>query len=225
MHDCLRELCSLAAARLEVLHLLRCPHSGGCSGAPVAPPAQAHPVPGYAAVSTAQTPIVPPPAPAPLSAAPVDEPVSSEWPETLGERPSLRSALAATEVPAPTPPREEAPAPEGEDDAEPEPTRMSTRWSSRPARGRRRGAGSRRARPGRVGRAVPRVRPLRVHADRPRARARRGAPVRRRVRSSRRRAAAASGTLLEEAPEFEDDVESELLVDDDDDVPRAAPDR
>jgi hypothetical protein len=77
------------------------------------------PVPGYAAVASAQaatgqTPIVPPPAPAPLSAAPAEEPVSSEWPEALGERPSLREALAGTVVPAPTPPREDAPAPEGE---------------------------------------------------------------------------------------------------------------
>lgn len=69
------------------------------------------PVPGYASVSTAQSPIVPPPAPAPLSAAPVEEPVSSVWPESMGERPSLRSALAATEVPAPTPPVEDAPPP------------------------------------------------------------------------------------------------------------------
>lgn len=74
------------------------------------------PVPGYASVTTAQTPIVPPPAPAPLSAAPREEPVSAEWPESLGERPSLRSALAATEVPAPTPPREDAPTPEGEEE-------------------------------------------------------------------------------------------------------------
>src|SRR3954471_19557140 len=78
------------------------------------------PVPGYASVATSQTPIVPPAAPAPLSAAPSEQPVSSEWPEDLGERPSLRSALAATEVPAPTPPREEAPAPGGEQ-VEPEP--------------------------------------------------------------------------------------------------------
>lgn len=76
------------------------------------------PVPGYASVATSQTPIIPPAAPAPLSAAPLDEPVSSVWPETLGERPSLRSAIAATEVPAPTPPREEAPTPEGEAEAE-----------------------------------------------------------------------------------------------------------
>lgn len=69
------------------------------------------PVPGYAAVATGQTPIVPPPAPAPLSAAPVEEPVSSVWPENLGQRPSLRSALAATEVPAPTPPVDDAPPP------------------------------------------------------------------------------------------------------------------
>lgn len=74
------------------------------------------PVPGYASVTTSQTPIVPPAAPAPLSAAPADEPVSSEWPEALGERPSLKSALAATDVPAPTPPREDAPAPEGEEE-------------------------------------------------------------------------------------------------------------
>jgi hypothetical protein len=67
------------------------------------------PVPDYAAVHTGQTPeilvpITPPPAPAPLSAAPAEHPVSEEWPENLGERPSLRSALAAVEVPAPTPP-------------------------------------------------------------------------------------------------------------------------
>ena len=74
------------------------------------------PVPGYAAVSTVQIPIVPPAAPAPLSAAPVEEPVSSIWPETMGERPSLRSALASTEVPAPTPPREDVAPPEGEDE-------------------------------------------------------------------------------------------------------------
>ncbi|HTL40819.1 MAG TPA: hypothetical protein VL294_05050 [Pseudolysinimonas sp.] len=77
------------------------------------------PVPGFATVASAQTatgqtPIVPPPAPAPLSAAPAAEPVSSEWPESMGERPSLRSALAGTVVPPPTPPREDAPAPEGE---------------------------------------------------------------------------------------------------------------
>ena len=80
------------------------------------------PVPGYAAATTSQNPIVPAPAPAPLSAAPSAEPVSSEWPTELGERPSLRSALAATEVPAPTPPREDAPAPadEPEPAAEPE---------------------------------------------------------------------------------------------------------
>jgi hypothetical protein len=73
------------------------------------------PVPGFASVSTRQTPIVPPEAPAPLAAAPSEPPVSSVWPESLGERPSLRSALAATEVPLPTPPREvEVEAPEGE---------------------------------------------------------------------------------------------------------------
>lgn len=76
-------------------------------------------VPGYASVATAQSPlvvapIVPPAAPAPLSAAPVDEPVSSVWPENLGERPSLRSALAATEVPLPTPPIEDVAPPEDE---------------------------------------------------------------------------------------------------------------
>jgi hypothetical protein len=83
------------------------------------------PVPGYAAVASAQTatgqtPIVPPPAPAPLSAAPMEGPVSSEWPDTMGERPSLRSALAGTVVPAPTPPREDAPAPDGEEEPEPQ---------------------------------------------------------------------------------------------------------
>jgi hypothetical protein len=69
-------------------------------------------VPAFSA--TAQTPIVPVAAPAPLAAAPKVPPVSSEWPETLGERPSLRSALAATEVPAPTPPAAPVPAPEDE---------------------------------------------------------------------------------------------------------------
>ncbi|CAN5578259.1 hypothetical protein BH09ACT4_BH09ACT4_24580 [soil metagenome] len=69
-------------------------------------------------MTTSQTPIVPAAAPAPLSAAPVEEPVSSIWPETMGERPSPRSALASTEVPAPTPPREAAPAPEGEAEAD-----------------------------------------------------------------------------------------------------------
>jgi hypothetical protein len=79
------------------------------------------PVPGFASVSTRQIPIVPPPAPAPLAAAPSELPVSSVWPESLGERPSLRSALAATEVPMPTPPRElEVETPEGEHEA-PEP--------------------------------------------------------------------------------------------------------
>lgn len=81
------------------------------------------PVPGFATVAstqaaTGQTAIVPPPAPAPLSAAPADEPVSSEWPESMGERPSLRSALAGTVVPPPTPPREDAPAPDGEGEAD-----------------------------------------------------------------------------------------------------------
>ncbi|MCU1416650.1 MAG: uncharacterized protein JWP32_824 [Schumannella sp.] len=47
--------------------------------------------------------------------------MSSIWPETMGERPSLRSAIAATEVPAPTPPREDAPAPEDENEELPEP--------------------------------------------------------------------------------------------------------
>ena len=79
------------------------------------------PVPGYAAATTSQNPIVPAPAPAPLSAAPSAEPVSSEWPAELGERPSLKSALAATEVPAPTPPREDGPAPADEPEPEPEP--------------------------------------------------------------------------------------------------------
>lgn len=71
------------------------------------------PVPGLA--DTERVPIVPPPAPAPLSAAPTEPAVSSIWPAALGERPSLRSALAGTEVPAPTPPREDAGAPEGEE--------------------------------------------------------------------------------------------------------------
>jgi hypothetical protein len=76
------------------------------------------PVPGYAA-ATGQTPIVPVAAPAPLAAAPSEEPVSSIWPETMGERPSLRSAIAATEIPAPTPPRdEELPEPEDLDDVD-----------------------------------------------------------------------------------------------------------
>jgi len=91
--------------------------SGAAASAPRSRPMPKRtPVPGYATVATSQTPIVPVAAPAPLSAAPVDEPVSAVWPETMGERPSLRSALAATEVPAPTPPREDVEAPEGEDE-------------------------------------------------------------------------------------------------------------
>jgi hypothetical protein len=147
------------------------------------------PVPGYAAATTAQTPIVPPPAPAPLSAAPVEEPVSSEWPESLGERPSLRSALAATEVPAPTPPREDAPAPDGEEEppldpeadaaVEPEPFPAYDPTAFTPA--------------------DPEPEPEPVDEPEPR----------RRIRLSRRKPAAASGTLLEEAPEVEldDDLE------------------
>ncbi len=73
-------------------------------------------VPALSTSSTAQTPIVPVGAPAPLAAAPSVPPVSSEWPETLGERPSLRSALAATEVPSPTPPAATAPAPTTDDE-------------------------------------------------------------------------------------------------------------
>jgi hypothetical protein len=59
---------------------------------------------------------VPVGAPAPLAAAPSVPPVSSEWPETRGDRPSLRSALAATEVPSPTPPAATAPAPTTDDE-------------------------------------------------------------------------------------------------------------
>ncbi len=62
------------------------------------------PVPEYSGALTAQTPIIPVGAPAALVAAPSDPSVSSEWPESMGERPSLRSALAATEAPTPTPP-------------------------------------------------------------------------------------------------------------------------
>jgi hypothetical protein len=91
--------------------------SGAAASAPRSRPLPKRtPVPGYASVATAQAPIVPVAAPAPLSAAPVENPVSSVWPETMGERPSLRSALAATEVPAPTPPREDVDAPEGEEE-------------------------------------------------------------------------------------------------------------
>jgi hypothetical protein len=72
-------------------------------------------VPAFSNSSTAQTPVVQASAPAPLSAAPTVPPVSSEWPKTMGERPSLRSALAATEVPAPTPPAAPIPAPEDEE--------------------------------------------------------------------------------------------------------------
>lgn len=73
-------------------------------------------VPAFSGSGT--PPIVPVAAPAPLAAAPNVPPVSSEWPETLGERPSLRSALAATDVPAPTPPSAPVPAPEDEDELE-----------------------------------------------------------------------------------------------------------
>ena len=72
------------------------------------------PVPTFSTSQTAQTPIIPVAAPAPLAAAPAVPPVSSEWPESLGERPSLRSALAATEVPPPTPPAAPIDAPDGE---------------------------------------------------------------------------------------------------------------
>jgi hypothetical protein len=75
-------------------------------------------VPAYSGSSTGQTPIVPVGAPAPLAAAPNVAPVSSEWPETLGDRPTLRSALAATEVPSPTPPAATAPAPEIDEEPE-----------------------------------------------------------------------------------------------------------
>ena len=71
-------------------------------------------VPAFSNSSTAQTPVVQASAPAPLAAAPTAPAVSSEWPKTMGERPSLRSALAATEVPAPTPPAAPIPAPEDE---------------------------------------------------------------------------------------------------------------
>jgi hypothetical protein len=74
------------------------------------------PVPGYVATWTEPTQIVPPAAPAALAAAPQEAPISSAWPEGLGDRPTLKSALASTEIPAPTPPREAAPAPEGESD-------------------------------------------------------------------------------------------------------------
>jgi hypothetical protein len=147
------------------------------------------PVPGYAGVTTAQTPIVPPPAPAPLSAAPAEEPVSSEWPDSLGERPSLRSALAATDVPAPTPPREDVPAPDGEDEppaesAEPdEPEAIEEPEPADPEP------------------AYPE--PAYPEPDEPGPRGR--------IRFSRRRAAAASTALLDEAPEVELDDDLDPL--------------
>jgi hypothetical protein len=147
------------------------------------------PVPGYAGVTTAQTPIVPPPAPAPLSAAPAEEPVSSEWPDSLGERPSLRSALAATDVPPPTPPREDGPAPHGEDEppAEtPEPDEPEAIEEPEPAEPEP---------------AYPE--PAYPEPDEPEPRGR--------IRFSRRRAAAASTTLLDEAPEVELDDDLDPL--------------
>jgi hypothetical protein len=98
-------------------------------------------------VTTGQSPIVPPPAPAPLSAAPVEEPVSSVWPESLGERPSLRSALAGTDVPVPTPPVEDEPVEPvvAEDEAieeAPEPAPEPEPMAGAPRRPRSRGAAS-----------------------------------------------------------------------------------
>jgi hypothetical protein len=146
------------------------------------------PVPGYAAATTAQTPIVPPPAPAPLSAAPAEEPVSSEWPDSLGERPSLRSALAATDVPAPTPPREDAPAPDGEDEPpaaeEPEDPQPFPAYD-----------------PAAFTPAEPEPEPAEPDEPEPRGR----------IRFSRRRAAAASTALLDEAPEVELDDDLDPL--------------
>jgi hypothetical protein len=182
------------------------------------------PVPGYAAV-TAQTPIVPPAAPAPLSAAPSEEPVSSEWPETLGERPSLRSALAATEVPAPTPPREDAPAPEGEEVAEPfedeveddeivddEITEPQPQPEPEPEIAEPDADPSPEPFPAYDPEAYVPLEPEPEPVEEP--------PLRTRGRSSRRRAAAASGTLLEEAPELEAVHDLEL---DPDDAPARRP--
>lgn len=170
------------------------------------------PVPGYAAVSTAQTPIVPPAAPAPLSAAPGEQPVSSEWPEELGERPSLRSALAATEVPAPTPPREDVPdpadaevielAPESafEVDAEPEPEPDDEPLPEPEAPGLSIAD---------LVEAEPDLEPFDPDPD--------PEPLRTRSRSSRGRPAASTGTLLEEAPATALDLELDEY--DLDDVP------
>jgi hypothetical protein len=118
-------------------------------------------VPAFSNSSTAQTPVVQASAPAPLAAAPTAPPVSSEWPKTMGERPSLRSALAATEVPAPTPPAAPIPAPENEEvleleaavadgeveplpepEPEPEPIAASESEPSRRPRGPRRRPGA-----------------------------------------------------------------------------------
>jgi hypothetical protein len=100
---------------------LPAPASGPASGGPrrASAPARTS-VPAFSGSGTAQTPIVPVGAPAPLAAAPVVPPLSSEWPETMGDRPSLRSALAGTEVPAPTPPAAPVPAPEDDEAFEPE---------------------------------------------------------------------------------------------------------
>ena len=186
------------------------------------------PVPGYATVSTAQTPIVPPPAPAPLSAAPIDEPVSSEWPETLGERPSLRSALAATEIPAPTPPREDAPAPEGEAEPDADVDEADVEVPPADAAGEpevdeiEEPAAEEDVEPEPDAELVtassaepfPPYDPSAFTPSDPEPEAAEEPGSRRRVRSSRRRATAASGTLLEEAPDVED--ETDLDVDEDD---------
>jgi hypothetical protein len=75
------------------------------------------PVPAQlSSASTAQTPVIPVGAPAPLAAAPSTSPVSSDWPDDRGERPTPGSQLA-TDVPAPTPPAAEVPAPDDGDDA------------------------------------------------------------------------------------------------------------
>ncbi len=171
------------------------------------------PVPGYAVVSTAQTPIVPPPAPAPLSAAPVDEPVSAEWPASMGERPSLRAALVGTEVPAPTPPREDGPAPEGEDEPEPtvedvapEETEVAEAEAAEDAGEPAEDAAE----------PFPAYDPSAFTPVDPEPVAVEDEPgPRRRIRSPRRRAAAASGTLLEEAPdlELEDELDAEPVED------------
>lgn len=180
------------------------------------------PVPGYAAVTTGQTPIVPPPAPAPLSAAPVEAPVSSEWPESMGERPSLRSALASTEVPAPTPPREEAPAPEGEDVPPAEEPEVAAEQPEAPEEPEAADEPEAVEVPEPAAEPEPTAEPepfpdydpsaftpadpepIAVPDPQPRGRG----------RFSRRTAAAASATLLEEAPEVEFDDDAEPLDDD-----------